>query len=110
MEPHDGLTTTRELRQGGPEPTFGSALAFSAQDVKRRVIVYIDGFNLYYGLVKGTLWKWFDLVAQARSLCRKDGRECGIADMGENQAVTNVVRGPRHRLLKSTKMDDFVSA
>jgi hypothetical protein len=28
-----------------------------------RTIVYIDGFNLYYGAVKGTPWKWLDLAA-----------------------------------------------
>ncbi len=28
-----------------------------------RTIVYVDGFNLYYGALKGTSWKWLDLVA-----------------------------------------------
>lgn len=28
---------------------------------KPRTIVYIDGFNLYYGAVKGTPYKWLDL-------------------------------------------------
>lgn len=32
-----------------------------------RTIVYIDGFNLYYGAVKGTPYKWLDL----KSLCQK---------------------------------------
>jgi hypothetical protein len=27
-----------------------------------RTIVYIDGFNLYYGAVRGTPWKWLDLA------------------------------------------------
>lgn len=27
-----------------------------------RTIVYIDGFNFYYGEVKGTQWKWLDPV------------------------------------------------
>ncbi len=26
-----------------------------------RSIIYVDGFNLYYGAVKGTAWKWLDL-------------------------------------------------
>lgn len=81
--------------QCGAEPTFGSALAFSTQDMKRRVIVYIDGFNLYYGLVKGTLWKWLDLVALARSLLRDDMELVGVKyftsrvrqDDGNAQAV-----------------------
>ena len=33
-----------------------------------RTIVYIDGFNLYYGLLRGTPWMWLDLVAFARAL------------------------------------------
>ena len=28
-----------------------------------RTIVYVDGFNLYYGALKGSSWKWLDLVA-----------------------------------------------
>ena len=28
-----------------------------------RTIVYVDGFNFYYGALKGTPWKWLDLVA-----------------------------------------------
>lgn len=25
-----------------------------------RTIVYIDGFNFYYGAIRGTPWKWLD--------------------------------------------------
>ena len=28
-----------------------------------RTFVYVDGFNLYYGALKGTPWRWLDLVA-----------------------------------------------
>jgi hypothetical protein len=28
-----------------------------------RTIVYVDGFNLYYGALKGTPYKWLDLKA-----------------------------------------------
>ena len=31
-----------------------------------RTFVYVDGFNLYYGALKGTSWKWLDLVALFR--------------------------------------------
>jgi hypothetical protein len=34
--------------------------------------VYIDGFNLYYGAVKGTRYKWLDLDALVTSLLPKD--------------------------------------
>jgi uncharacterized LabA/DUF88 family protein len=29
--------------------------------VSKKTIVYVDGFNLYYRLLKGTPWKWLDL-------------------------------------------------
>jgi len=38
----------------------------------KRTIVYIDGFNLYYGLLKGTRAKWLDLVAFSKALLRDD--------------------------------------
>ena len=44
------------------------ALAFSEIDPllpTLRTIVYVDGFNLYYGAIKGSPWKWLDLVALA---------------------------------------------
>ena len=28
-----------------------------------RTFVYVDGFNLYYGALRGTPWKWLDPVA-----------------------------------------------
>lgn len=33
-----------------------------------RTYVYIDGFNLYYGAVKGTRFKWLDLYALVRKI------------------------------------------
>ena len=33
-----------------------------------RTIVYIDGFNLYYGLLRETPWMWIDLLALSRKL------------------------------------------
>ena len=30
--------------------------------------VYIDGFNLYYGCLKGTLYRWLDLASFSRAL------------------------------------------
>ena len=26
-----------------------------------RTFLYVDGFNRYYGAIKGTSWKWLDL-------------------------------------------------
>ncbi len=36
--------------------------------MKKRTIVYIDGYNLYYRLLRGTKNKWLDLYAFANSL------------------------------------------
>lgn len=38
----------------------------------RRVSVYIDGFNLYYGSLKGTPYKWLDPYALACALMPSD--------------------------------------
>jgi uncharacterized LabA/DUF88 family protein len=35
-------------------------------------IVYFDGFNLYYGALKGTPFKWLDLAALSRRLLPND--------------------------------------
>ena len=37
-----------------------------------RAIVYLDGFNLYYGALKGTPYKWLDVEALARRLVPTD--------------------------------------
>jgi len=39
--------------------------------MKNRSIIYIDGFNLYYGAVKNTPWKWLDMEKYF-SLLRQD--------------------------------------
>ena len=36
--------------------------------LRKRTIVYIDGFNLYYGLLRFTCFKWLDVVAFADAL------------------------------------------
>ena len=38
----------------------------------KKTIVYIDGYNLYYGLLKGTRFKWLDLLAFSKALLRED--------------------------------------
>jgi hypothetical protein len=44
-----------------------AAAAFSGHGHRRRTRVYVDGFNLFYGCLKGTPYKWLDPVA----LCRR---------------------------------------
>ena len=38
----------------------------------KRVIAYIDGYNLYYGLLKGTPYKWLDLISFVGEFVRED--------------------------------------
>lgn len=55
---------------------------------RRRTIVYVDGFNLYYGAVKGTPYKWLDIEKYFRLLRPDD----------ELQAIryfTALISGPR---------------
>ena len=40
--------------------------------MRKRAIAYIDGYNLYYGLLKGTPHKWLNLRSFARALIRPD--------------------------------------
>ena len=37
-----------------------------------KVTVYIDGFNLYYGAVKGSPYKWLDLGALCHRMLPND--------------------------------------
>ena len=69
-EPLDGLLTTREplaMRSGaGSNP--GSSI-LRDRWMNKRTIVYIDGFNLYYGLLRrNAASKWLDLWKLSRCL------------------------------------------
>ena len=39
-----------------------------------RTFVYVDGFNLYYGALKGTPWRWLDPVALLEKVLRPQHR------------------------------------
>ena len=56
------------FRSGTKKPSsdgfFTSVAAkMSHQSSDRRTAIYIDGYNLYYGLLRGTDYKWLDVVA-----------------------------------------------
>jgi hypothetical protein len=38
----------------------------------KRVIVYVDGFNLYYGCLQGTPYRWLDIGALCQAMLPKD--------------------------------------
>lgn len=43
-----------------------------------KTVVYVDAFNLYYGALKGTRYKWLDLGALCRVMLRQDNVITGI--------------------------------
>jgi uncharacterized LabA/DUF88 family protein len=43
-----------------------------------KTIVYVDAFNLYYGAVKKTAYKWLDLQALCRIMLRPDNEIIGF--------------------------------
>ncbi len=53
--------------------------------------VYIDGFNLYYGCLKGTPYRWLDLVALCRRLLPKH-------ELGRIRYFTAVISARPHDL------------
>ena len=53
-------TTPVSPRQGAKPPLCGFCLCMR---IHPKTNVYIDGFNLYYGAVKDTPYKWLDLAA-----------------------------------------------
>lgn len=53
-----------------------------------RSIVYVDGFNLYYGAVRGTAYKWLDLARFFRLLRPNE-------DLRRVRYFTALVDGPR---------------
>lgn len=59
--PFDRLVRPDALRAAG---RLRAALPFLG--IQLRTIVYIDGYNLYYGLVRRTKLKWLDVVALFR--------------------------------------------
>lgn len=53
--------------RAGREAVLRGGFCFSGQ-VNVRTIVYVDGFNLYYGCVKGTPCKWLDIHGMCQEL------------------------------------------
>jgi uncharacterized LabA/DUF88 family protein len=48
------------------------AVAFAFYRLMQKTIVYVDGFNLYYGALKGTPYKWLNLYRLAQLLLPKN--------------------------------------
>lgn len=55
-----GFAAGRGASSGGPCFFWGQN---NMPKPPYRTIVYVDGFNFYYGEVRGTSWKWLDPAA-----------------------------------------------
>ncbi|MEW5928357.1 MAG: NYN domain-containing protein [Gemmatimonadota bacterium] len=53
-------------------PSDSSGATPGSPPPKRKTWVYVDGFNLYYGALKGTAYRWLDLAAFCRVLLPKN--------------------------------------
>ena len=70
----------------------------------KKTIVYVDGSNLYYGLLRGTSDKWLDLVSFAKSLLRDDHEIASVKYF----ASRVIDKSPDHH--KSERQDKYFDA
>ena len=68
-----------------------------------KVIVYIDGFNLYYGAVKGTPYMWLNLAQLCRLMLPND-------DIQSIKYFTALVKGRPHDLTKPNRQLAYLRA
>lgn len=74
----DDLGEVDDLAHCGREHTrFDRGMARKRQN-GQRAMVYVDGFNLYYGCLKDSPNRWLDLDALCRRMLRDDAEIVGI--------------------------------
>ena len=59
------------LGLSGAEPWPEGQGSCSFKKAMKRTVAYIDGYNLYYGILKGTPHKWLDPVRLVKALLRE---------------------------------------
>lgn len=91
-----------------------------AEDAARRIGVglYVDGYNLYYGRLRGSAFKWLDLVALGDQLVadRDQGERLDVVKLFTAHALANfathgaasvLAQQDYHRALKVKHGDRF---
>jgi hypothetical protein len=68
-----------------------------------RACIYIDGFNLYYGAVEGTPYKWLDVVQLCRRLLARD-------TITKVRYFTALVKDTKSDPTKSIRQQTFIRA
>ncbi len=51
---------------------------FSFLEAPIKTIAYVDGFNLYFGSLRGTPYRWLDLCALIKRLCHEQNPACEL--------------------------------
>lgn len=96
------MTTTAPVEYRYSPRSFGdgaqgclrAAFAFSGP---LKTYVYIDGFNLYYGCLHGTAYKWLDPVALARIVLPKAAEIAHVRYFTAIVSDRGVKRGTKQR-------------
>ncbi len=65
------------LRAPARGRSFGNGRCFFGSKVLK-TIIYIDGFNLYYGALKRTAYRWLDLDLLGQALLKPENQICRI--------------------------------
>ena len=60
-----------------------------------RTYIYIDGFNLYYGALKGTPYKWLDVKALFGAILRPDNEILKIKYYTARVSARPTIQMPR---------------
>jgi uncharacterized LabA/DUF88 family protein len=101
---------------GGFFTSTGSVTVPSKEASSRKTAVYIDGYNLYYGRLRGTPFKWFDIVRFFEALLlQRDQNESlekivfftapALATFATNGAASVQAQSAYHRALKAVYGD-----
>ena len=73
-----------------PRRTLGKR---AVPDENKKTAVYVDGYNLYYGRLRNSAYKWLDVVAlfdgllKVKPACASCGLDYSFADSGDGPVV-----------------------
>ena len=88
------------------------------ETVSRRTVGYIDGYNLYYGRLRGTSYKWLDLVALFQHILKVQDPEGtldavrfftapALARFASHGQASMIAQQSYHRALEARHRDRF---
>lgn len=75
--------------------------------MKIKTIAYIDGFNLYFGSLKGTPYRWLDLPTLVKQLCHEQNPNCELVAIKYYTADIKAKLSP-HRNASCKAQQDYL--